>query len=114
MTLSIRCVDMSFKDTIKADIKRVFINFDEFGEKHIVEGKEIVIVVDTDELIERQGGQELAIAESGTLFYAQCSDLPPRRAPGSNLNVDGRECLVDEWREDMGIAAIALRENITA
>lgn len=105
---------MGFKTMVEADIKATFLDVETFGELHRIEGKEIPIVLATDELIERQGGQDLAVAESGTLFYADVKDLPPRRSPGQSLNVDGRECLIDSWQVDAGIAIIALRENIIA
>jgi hypothetical protein len=56
----------------------------------------------------------LAVAESSTIFYARSEDLPPRKSPGSNLNINGRECIVDDWKEDMGMATVVLRENIVA
>ena len=105
---------MSFKDMVAADRAAVFIDIDFFGELARVEGKQIPIIMDTDELKERQGGQDLAVAESGTLFYAREEDLPPRRAPGQSLNVNGRECIVDAWEENMGIATVVLRETIIA
>lgn len=112
-TLQMRYSRMSdFKDMIKADISDIFIELEYLGETHNVEGKDITIVVDTDELIERQGSQDLAVVESGSLFFAKKSDLPRRRTPGMNLNVDGRECIVDAWEVDMGIVTVALRENV--
>lgn len=105
---------MGFKDMVAADIVATFLDVRHFGDLYMVEGKEIPIVIDNDELKERQGGQDLAVAESATLFHAAISDLPPRKAPGSNLNVNGRECIVDDWKEAMGVATIALRENIFA
>lgn len=105
---------MGFKDMVAADRSAVFLDLDFFGEEYRIEGKNITIVVDTDELKERQGSQDLAVAESGTLFYARAEDLPPRRSPGQNLNVNGRECIIDDWKVDMGMATIVLRENITA
>ena len=105
---------MGFKDMVAADIAATFINPDYFGEPYRVEGKTILIVVDNDELKERQGGQDLAVAESATLFYAKVSDLPPRKAPGSSLNINGRECIIDDWKEDMGMATVVLRENIVS
>ena len=101
-----------FKNMVEADILGVFLNVDEFGEIYRVEGREIPIVVDNDELKERQGGQDLAVAESATLFYAKTSDLPPRRPAGENLNINGRECIVDDWQEDMGVSTVVLRQNI--
>lgn len=105
---------MGFKDMVAADRSAVFIDLDFFGEEYRIEGKKVTIVVDTDELKERQGGQDLSVAESATLFYARTDDLPPRRAPGQSLNVNGRECIIDDWKVDMGIATVVLRENITA
>lgn len=104
---------MGFKETVAADRLSVFLDQAFFGETFRVEGKKIPVVLDNDELKHRQGGQDLAVAESGTLFYARTEDLPPRRAPGSNLNVNGRECIIDDWQEDMGISTITLRETIT-
>lgn len=105
---------MAFKEMVMSDIAATFLDIQYFGELYRVEGKEVRIVIDNDELKERQGGQDLAVAESATLFYAASADLPPRKAPGSNLNINGRECIIDDWKEAMGLATIALRENIVA
>lgn len=104
---------MSFKEMVAADRAAAFLDIDYFGVMYRVEGRTIPVVVDEDALIRRQGTQELAVAESQTLFYAREEDLPPRRSAGQSLNVNGRECLIDDWRVDMGMATIALRENIT-
>ena len=67
-----------FKDMVKADRRNVFLNFDEFGEEYTVEGEKIVIMIDTDELKARQGGEDLAVAES----QYQWSRMPDRRLEG--------------------------------
>lgn len=105
---------MGFKDMVANDNLAVFMDILTFGELYRVEGREIPIVLDNDELKERQGGQDLAVAESSVLFYARTDDLPPRRPPGENLNINGRECMIDDWQEDMGIATVVLRQNIVA
>lgn len=105
---------MGFKDMVAADRSAVFLDLDFFGEEHRIEGKTIPIMLDEDALRVRQGSQDLAVAESGTLFYARTEDLPPRRSPGQSLNVNGRECIIDDWKVDMGMATIVLRENIVA
>ena len=101
-----------FKDQVSKDRIDVFLDQAFFGEMYRVEGKDIPIVLDNDELKERQNGNDLAVAESATLFYARVEDLPRRRAAGESININGRECTVDDWQEDMGIATVALRENI--
>lgn len=102
-----------FKDMVAKELTAVFLDPEIFGEMCRIEGKTIPIMLDNDELKKRQGGQDLAVAESATLFYARAEDLPPRRAPGASLTVNGRECIIDDWREDMGMATIVLRETIT-
>lgn len=76
----------SFKAMVEADRRRTFLNLDEFGEKHTVEGRAIAAVLDDNALKERQGGQELSVAESSLLLYAAVEDLPARRPAGEGLN----------------------------
>ena len=102
-----------FKDMVKEDRSRVFFDLDFFGQIARVEGKEITILLDDDTLQEMQGGQDLAVAESATLFCAKVEDLPPHRPAGQTLLVNGRVCTIDKWTEKMGIATVVLRENIT-
>ena len=97
---------------VQSDIKAVFIDVQTFGDEIDVEGNKIVAVIDTDTLKEKQGGQDLAVAESSTLLYAAVEDLPKRRPAGETLMINGRVCTIDDWSEDMGVATIALREAI--
>ena len=101
-----------FKDMVAEDRSRVFLDLSFFGQTARVEGKEISIMPDDDTLQELQSGQDLAVAESATLFYARSEDLPPRRPAGQSLNVNGRICTIDKWTEEMGMATIVLRDNI--
>jgi len=108
---------MSFKDMVQQD-RGIFLNIDEFGEVHRVEGQNITVVIDDNTLRERQGGAEVGVAEVGVaesslLLFAYVEDLPPRREAGESINVDGREYIVDDWSEDMGIAQVALGQNRT-
>jgi hypothetical protein len=103
----------SFKEMVANDVRSTFLNLEEFGEEHRVEGQTITAVVDENALKERQGGQELSVAESSLLLYAAVEDLPARRPAGEGLNVDGREYIINDWSEDMGIATIALGQTVT-
>ena len=101
-----------FKDMVAEDRSRAFLDLDFFGQPATIEGKSISIMLDDDTLQEMQGGQDLAVAESATLFFARSEDLPTRRPAGHSLNVNGRECLIDKWTEVMGLSMIVLREHI--
>ena len=96
-----------FKKMVADDRRLVFLNLAEFG------GKTITVVLDDNALKERQGGQELGVAESSLMLYAAVEDLPPQRPAGEGLNIDGREYIVNDWSEDMGVATIALGQTVT-
>lgn len=102
-----------FKDMVAADLSAVFLDPDLFGEECNIEGNTVLVVFDSDKLEKLRSGQDLAVAESATLFYARVADLPPRRPPEATLEVNGRVCTVDAWQEDMGMATVVLRETIT-
>lgn len=100
-----------FKSQVQKDIFGVFLNFDEFAEYHRVAGKKILCVFDDDALKERQGGEELSVAESSVMFYAYCSDLGKRKQAGNTINIDGKEYVIDDWQEDMGVATLSLHQH---
>ena len=124
----------SFKAMVEADRRRTFLNLDEFGEKHTVEGKAIAAVLDDNAL--KLDDQTILVADIQSSFLRQHSmtrgvwtltiwtktpqrlagvaeDLPARRPAGEGLNVDGREYIVNDWSEDMGIATVALGQTVT-
>ena len=101
----------AFKDMVAKD-RDIFLNLDELGEEHDVSDKTIICVFDDKALRARQGGAELAVAESSILLYAKCEDLPSRKGFGAELMVDGRPYIVNTWDEDMGIATITLSTTI--
>ena len=57
-----------FLEQVAQDMADVFLDLDFFGVEAMVEGKKILIVLDNDKLKEKQGGQDLAVAESATLL----------------------------------------------
>lgn len=103
----------NFKEMVSNDLCMTFLNLEEFGEEHQVEGKTIPAVLDENALKQRQGGQEFGVAESSLQLYAAVEDLPARRPAGEGINVDGREYIINDWSEDMGIATIALGQTVT-
>ena len=109
---------MSFKEQVMRDLDNVFLNLDEFAEMHRVEGKTIPVVIDKDSFVKMGGqgskqGQILGIVEADILLMAKVSDLPPEKAPGGFLNLDGREHIITAWGVNMGFAEIALKQNRT-
>lgn len=105
---------MNFREMLDDDIKNVFLNVEEFGSEHFVEGKKITCIFDDEALRERQSGNELGVSESSMLLYACVNDLPSQKGAGEHLLVDGKEYVIDDWAVNMGMATIALSQTRTA
>lgn len=45
---------MGFKDVIKADVHKVFLNVEEFSDTHVINGVEMPVQIDSNEQIERE------------------------------------------------------------
>lgn len=104
---------MSFKEQIQKDLDAVFLNLDDFAELHRIEGKQIAVVVDNDQLQQLKKGQILGLVEADMLIMGKESDFPADLEPGRLLNVDGRELIVENSGTDMGLVEVALRQNRT-
>ena len=104
---------VGFKEQIQKDLDGVFLNLDEFAELHRVEGAQIAVVVDNDQLNKLKKGQILGLIEADMLLMGRASDFPADLEPGRLLNVDGRELIVANSGKDMGLVEVALRQNRT-
>ena len=61
----------SFKAMVEADRRRTFLNLDEFGEKHTVEGRAIAAVLDDNAL--KLDDQTILVADIQSSFLRQHS-----------------------------------------
>lgn len=90
----------------------IFLNLDEFGDEHVIEGQTIVAVLDEETFSESKKGEDIGLAGCDCVLYAQVEDLPEQRASGESLNVNGREFTVVSWRTDGGMASIYLSQQM--
>ena len=104
---------MTFKEQIQQDLDTVFLNLAEFAELRRVEGKQIPVVVDNDQLVKLKQGQILGLVEADMLLMGKQEDFPADMEPSRLLNVDGREMIVTNSGTDMGLIEVALRQNRT-
>ena len=109
----------SFKECVAADIFGVFLNNQEFADKHMVNGQEMTVLVDENELLERDkakagellGARTDTVYKSRRLIYVARSEFGPRPANGAALTLDKRAYKVKSSTEEMGILAIELEAN---
>lgn len=104
---------MTFREQLAEDIRAVFLNPDEFGEIHFIDGREIVCVVN-DGLNAMKGASADGFDNSGmigidaqvrTLYLADC--LSPRPVPGQALTIDG-----ETWTVIPDAGAVTVAEGL--
>ncbi|RNB72170.1 hypothetical protein [Brevibacillus panacihumi] len=101
---------LNFKDMVQDDLT-VFFNPDEHGETHIINGSEIVIVPDQDELQERKANTadpDDGIHDADILFYAKRKDFPGHLDVDSWLSLDGEQYRVATIEKDELMYTITL------
>lgn len=105
---------MGFKDVIKADVHKVFLNVEEFSDTHVINGVEMSVQIDSNEQIEREKrfNQNMdGIYKNQKLIYVAASDFGPMPKQGSILTMDKRTYRVADAIDEGGIYSITLEAN---
>jgi hypothetical protein len=102
---------MTFKELAEKDLGQTFINPDEFGETHKINGKPAEIVIDNDRLLQRSKKEFDGISIGEVLYYVKKSDFGEKPEQGTPQNFDGRTMYVFDAREDSGLYEIILHQN---
>ncbi len=105
---------MSFKDILQQDIKQTFLNPDEFGEEHLVNGKKMTIVFDDIENVNREKKMKShldGVYARQVFFYVAAEDFGPLPAQKGLVDLDGQKYLVVDATDEAGMYAITLEAN---
>lgn len=105
---------MNFKDTIKADVKDVFLNTEEFSDMHIVNGVPMAVQIDDIEQIEREKRRNQnmdGIFVSQKLIYVSAEEFGPLPKQGTVLTLDKRTYRVADAISEDGVYSITLEAN---
>ena len=103
----------SFKAQIAADISLVFLNDLEFADGHELNGKTLKVIIDDNELVERDKAQLMSTSIDGIhktrrLIYVSESDFGSRPAPGMIVTLDGKPFRAKNCTAEAGILGIEL------
>ena len=99
------------RDYFMADLD-VFINPDEFGETHTVDGQTLLVVVDSEHL--KRLAKIPGEAYTGK-FVLQIKKIDFGEAPalGQIINFDGELYRISDFQEEAGLYSITLEANLS-
>lgn len=104
----------TFKDILHQDIKQTFLNPEEFGEEHTVNGTTMVIVSDDLEIIEREKKMKSnmdGMYARQVFFYVSADDFGPLPAQGGIIDLDGMKYVVVDATDEAGMYGITVQAN---
>lgn len=107
----------TFKEQLAAD-ETVFINLQEFADLHTVNGREMAVQIDSNELAEREKRYQNKLYADGIyrkelLIYVRAEEFGKFPAVGRVLMLDGESYLISDAVDEDGIYSICLEANRT-
>ena len=106
---------LTFKQLLMQDVHQVFLNPEEFGERHRVNGKVMTIILDDMENVEREKKMKSSmdgIHARQVFLYVAADDFGgPLPAQDTYLTLDGGTYKVVDATDEFGIYAITLEAN---
>ncbi len=105
---------MKLKELMAAEVEEVFLNPEEFGESHMVNGLEMLIIMDGNEMIEREKrvkNHAEGIFRKQILFFVAAEEFGALPAIGREISVDGKKYRVTDAVSESGIYSISAEAN---
>jgi len=100
------------KDQFVADLDIIF-DEDEHAELHTINGEQIVIIEDNDQLEKRSRLEYEGVVVGDLLYYAKASDFSKRPFPGDVQVYDGNTYKVFDCRDSEGLYEIILKGDFS-
>lgn len=105
---------VAFKELLRQDVKDVFLNPAEFGEEHMVNGKPMMVIIDDNELTEREKRMKShmdGIYTRQTLVYVIALDFGALPGVGKPVKIDGTTFIVTDSLNEGGVYSLHLEVN---
>lgn len=109
-------VKKSFKEVMKDDVSHTFMNLDEFADLHKVDGKDIPVIIDENEIIEREKKMKSnmdGIYVKQKLIYVKADDFGALPAINRQIVLDGKSYIVIDAVDEAGVYSITMEANRT-
>nr|DAY71574.1 MAG TPA: Gifsy-2 prophage ATP-binding sugar transporter-like barrel, 4 helix bundle.7A [Caudoviricetes sp.] len=106
----------TFKEMAAKDVGNVFFNNDEFSDMHLIDGKKMHVIIDTNELLDRtQGGSTThldGIYKAHILIYVPVVEYGAKPKIGKLLILDAKKTyVITNVIDEDGIYSFELEAN---
>lgn len=109
-------VKKTFKEVMRDDVSGVFMNADEFADIHIVDGKKMTVLIDDNEIIEREKKMKSnmdGVFVRQKLIYVKPEEFGAIPVVGRAIMLDGKPYRVLDATDEDGLYAITMESNRT-
>ncbi|CAI3570795.1 conserved hypothetical protein [Clostridium neonatale] len=99
---------------IQEDVENVFMNNEEFSDIHLIDGKEMSVMIDENENMERKvlANQNMeGIFKKQKLIYGNAKEFGVLPARGRIINLDCKNYTVVDAVDEYGIYTLTLEAN---
>ena len=106
----------NIKGIMDDDIRSTFMDIEEFADVHVVNGKEMSVLVDDNEIVEREKKEKTrmdGIWVKQKLIYVMAGEFGALPAAGRAILFDGKTYIVQEAVDEQGIYSILMEANRT-
>lgn len=97
---------MNFKEELNADLE-TFFNLEEFSEEHNIDGKDVGVIIDNDEL--KQRTENFGAYDADLLYFVETEKLTKHITTGSIQRFDNKLYEVVDVKDNDGISEIMLK-----
>lgn len=97
-----------FKRFVSLDVKRVFINSDEFAEEHILNGERVSCVIDKEI---SQDAKNIGVFLNAVTIYVEKADLEEAPVEGELIELDGNVYVVRSVSDEDAVLVIVAEAN---
>ncbi|WP_020621015.1 hypothetical protein [Paenibacillus daejeonensis] len=104
---------MGFKEQVALDNLAVFVNPEEFGELHDLDGIMVLCVLDEDAFIDRANDYEEGVFRNRMVLYVNLSELGYVPEYDQMIVVNGSPYMVRLVKNEMGMLTVTLEGNQT-
>jgi nitrate reductase NapAB chaperone NapD len=105
---------MNFKEILAKDLTNTFLNINEFGEIRLIDGKELIVIMDDDLLQKRKSlanNPTDGVYNASLVFHVSKSSLSKKPVIKADMKVDARLYTITDVQENESMYTVTLKRS---